>query len=143
MSGGTADGADSGNGGEEGYEERGVHNPRIVDLVTEDRERGEVVLVAAEPRRWDGGRRQLAEHEEKLNAYFDYVLGGHLAAQYPGYTDMPVRIELRCAEEPGEAERPFLAAVARFCSENGLRFAVRIDPDPLGAAAPWEGDGEE
>lgn len=126
--------------GEEEFEPRGVHNSRIVDLVTEDRERGEVVLVVAEPRPWDGGRGQLAEHEEKLNAYFEYVLGGHLAEQYPRYTDMPVRIELRCAEEPGDEQRPFLAAVARFCAENGLRFALRIDPDPLGGAAPWEGE---
>lgn len=128
-------------GGDEGFEARGVQNPRIVDLITEDRERGEVVLVVAEPRPWDGGRAQLAEHEEKLNVYFEYVLGGHLAQQYPEYTDLPARIELRCAEEPGEAERPFLAAVARFCAENGLRFAVRIEEDPLGGAAPWEGEG--
>lgn len=122
-----------------GYERRGVENPRIVDLVTRDDERGEVVLVVAEPRRWSGGRQQLAEHEEKLNAYFDYVLGGHLASHYPQYVDMPVRIELRCAEEPGDPERPFLAAVARFCAENGLRFAVKVTPEPLGPA-PWEGE---
>jgi hypothetical protein len=50
---------------------------------------------------------------------------------------MPVRIELRCIEEPGEPERPFLAAAARFCAENGLRFTVKVTPVPLGAA-PWE-----
>lgn len=129
----------AGEGEEQGYERRGVENPRIVDLITEDAERGEVVLVVAEPRPWSGGRQQLAEHEEKLNSYFGYVLDGHLAKQYPRYADMPVCIELRCAEEPGEGERPFLAAVSRFCAENGLRFSVRITPDPLGGEAPWEG----
>jgi len=125
--------------GGEAYEQRGVENPRIVDLIREDEERGEVVLVVAEPRRWTGGRQQLGEHEEKLNAYFEYVLGGHLAKQYPQYVDMPVRIELWCVEEPGEAERPFLAAVARFCAENGLKFAVKVTPEPL-STAPWEMD---
>ena len=120
------------------YERRGVENPRIVDLISEDTERGEVVLALMEPRRWSGGRQQLDQHEEKLNAYFGYVLDGHLARQYPQYLDMPVRIELRCAEEPGDGERPFLAAVSRFCAENGLRFAVRVTPDPLGGEAPWE-----
>ena len=122
----------------ETFERRGVGNPRIVDLVSEDRGRGEVVLALLEPRRWTGGAEQLAEHEEKLNAYFGYVLDGHLAQQYPQYRDKPVRIELRCAEEPGVAERPFLAAVTRFCTEHGLRFAVVVSPDPLGAPAPWE-----
>ena len=126
-----------GEAGSESYERRGVENPRIVDLVTVDDERGEVVLVVAEARRWAGGRRQLEEHEEKLNAYFGYVLDGHLAKHYPRYVDMPVRIELRCIEEPGEPERPFLAAAARFCAENGLRFTVKVTPVPLGAA-PWE-----
>lgn len=125
----------------ETFEHRGVQNPRIVDLVTTDAERGEVVLAVLEPRRWSGRHQQLQEHEDKLNAYFGYVLDGHLEKQYPQYADMPVRIELRCAEEPGEAERPFLAAVARFCSENGLRFAVRLTPDPLGGEAPWETGG--
>jgi hypothetical protein len=120
------------------YEARGVENPRIVDLVTEDTGRGEVVLAVLEPRRWTGGAKQLGEHEEKLNAYFSYVLDGHLVRQYPRYTDMPVRIELRCAEEPGPSERPFLAAVTRFCAENGLRFAVQVTHDPLGGSAPWE-----
>jgi len=99
------------------------------------------VLVAAEPRRWaagDAARRQLAEHEEKLNSYFAYVLDGHLGKQYPQYADLPVRVELRCVQEPGDEQRPFLGAVTRFCAENGIRFAVKVTEDPLGGRAPWE-----
>jgi hypothetical protein len=122
----------------EAYERRGAHNPRIVDLVTSDPETGEVVLAVLEARPWSGGRRQLEEHEEKLDSYFGYVLDGHLARDYPLYRDLPVRLELVCAEEPGEEQRPFLAAVARFAVEHGLRFVIRVDPDPLGGPAPWE-----
>lgn len=124
--------------GEEGFESRGVQNPRIVDLIQVDPTRQEVVLAIFEPRRWMGEQSQLMEHEDKLNSYFGYVLDGHLEKQYPQYADMPVRIELRCAEEPGEGERPFLGAVSRFCAENGLRFTVAVTPDPLGDPAPWE-----
>lgn len=124
--------------GEQGFEPRGVLNPRIVDLIAADRRRGEVVLSILEARPWSGDRRQLEEHEEKLNAYFVYVLDGHLARDYPQYKGMPARIELVCVEEPGEAERPFLAAVARTAAENGLAFAVRLDRDPFARRAPWE-----
>lgn len=109
--------------------------------MTEDEGRGEVVLAVAEPRRWASGeaaKRQLAEHEEKLNSYFGYVLDGHLAKQYPQYADMPVRVELRCVQEPGDDQRLFLGAVTRFCAENGLRFVVKVMDDPLGGKAPWE-----
>ncbi|HEX2162995.1 MAG TPA: DUF6572 domain-containing protein [Thermoanaerobaculia bacterium] len=129
-------------GESEGYEPRGVQNPRIVDLVAPDRRRGEIVLSILEARPWSGGRPQLEEHEEKLNAYFVYVLDGHLARDYPQYRGMPARVELVCAEEPGEGERPFLAAVARTASENGLSFVVRVDPDPFARRrAPWEAGG--
>lgn len=127
---------------EAAYERRGVENPRIVDLIAADRRSGEVVLSLLEGRPWGGGREQLEQHDEKLDAYFVYVLDGHLARDYPQYKGMPARIELVCVEEPGEAERPFLAAVARTAVENGLRFVVRIDPDPFARRAPWEGAGE-
>ena len=122
----------------EGYERRGVENPRVVDLIAPDRRSGEIVLSLLEGRPWNGGRRQLEEHDEKLDAYFVYVLDGHLARDYPQYKGMPARIELVCAEEPGEAERPFLQAVSRAAVENGLRFVVRVDPDPFARRAPWE-----
>lgn len=121
------------------YEPRGVENPRIVDLIAPDPAEGEVVLVILEGRLWTGGRAQLAEHEEKLNSYFAYVLDGHLATQYPQYADMPVRIELRCADVPGEAEKPFFAAAAKFAESQGMRLVVEVDPDPFGRhRAPWE-----
>jgi len=124
----------------ESYEPRGVENPRIVDLIAPDPVEGEVVLAILEGRLWTGGRAQLEQHEEKLNSYFAYVLDGHLAKQYPQYRDLPVRIELRCAEAPGEPERPFLAAAARFAASQGMRFVVEVDPDPFGRSpVPWEG----
>lgn len=125
-----------------GYERRGVENPRIVDLIAADRRSGEVVLSLLEGRPWGGGREQLEQHDEKLDAYFVYVLDGHLARDYPQYKGMPARIELVCVEEPGEAERPFLAGVARTAMENGLRFVVRIDSDPFARRPPWEGAGK-
>lgn len=139
-------GADSGavdrESEQEVFERRGVENPRIVDLIAPDRRRGEIVLSIFETRPWTGGRRQLEEHDEKLNAYFVYVLDGHLQRDYPQYQGMPARIELVCAEEPGGAERPFLAAVAQVAVENGLRFVVRIAAPPFVGPAPWEDEGE-
>jgi hypothetical protein len=122
----------------EGFEARGVENPRIVDLIAPDPQSGEVVLSVLEGRPWTGGRRQLEDHEEKLNSYFSYVLDGHLARDYPRYAGRRVRIELACPEEPGEEQRPFLAAVSRFAAEHGLRFVVRVVPEPLAAPVPWE-----
>lgn len=119
-------------------ERRGVANPRIIDLITPDRDRGEVVLKIFEPRPWGAVDRQLHQLEDKLNAYFGYVLDGFLAEQYPRYREMPVRIRLECVEEPGEAEKPFLAAARRFSESQGLRFEVEVVEDTRHWRAPWE-----
>ena len=119
-------------------ERRGVANPRIIDLITPDRERGEVVLKIFEPRPWGAVDRQLHQLEDKLNAYFGYVLDGFLAEQYPRYRGMPVRIRLECVMEPGKGETPFLAAAERFSESQGLRFEVAVVEDTSHWRGPWE-----
>jgi hypothetical protein len=123
-----------------GYERRGVDNPRIVDLITVDPTRDEVVLAILEPRPWSGGDEQLRQLEDKLNAYYGYVLDGFLARDYPDYDGMPVAIRLDCAADPGPEQRPFMAAAAHFSAAHGLRFEIRVVADPLAARAPWEDD---
>ncbi len=129
--------------GPEPYQPRGVENPRIVDLITHDRERDEVVLAILEGRPWSGGEEQLQQLEDKLNAYFGYVLDGFLVRDYPQYLGVPVVIRLDCAAEPGAAERPFLGAAAHFSAANGLRFEVNVVDDPFAAKVPWEESASE
>jgi hypothetical protein len=119
-------------------EPRGVANPRIVDLITADRERGEVVLKILEPRPWGSDPHQLHQLEDKLNSYFSYVLDGFLAEQYPQYQGLAVRIQLDCAGEPRVEEQDFLLAATGFSARHGIRFVVEVVDDPLGGKAPWE-----
>ena len=72
-------------------EPRGVHNPRVIDLITPDAATGEVVLVMIEDRPWQSDPEQLRQLEAKFNAYLEYALGGHLAKQYAEYAERPVR----------------------------------------------------
>lgn len=122
----------------ETYERRGVENPRIVDLIHHDAERDEVVLAVLEGRPWWGGEEQLRQLEDKLNSYFGYVLDGFLVREYPQYEDLPVCLRLECVQEPGDEQRPFLAAAARFCAAHGLGWQVRVVDDPFASRAPWE-----
>ena len=123
------------------YEPRGVHNPRIIDLVTIDRSRGEVVLKALEGRRWGADPQQIDQLEQKLSNYFTYVIDGHLWRQYPRYRNLPVRIELDCVEVPPPEVQPGIVNVSEFAELHGMRFEVRVVRDPFGAPAPWETSG--
>lgn len=124
---------------DETYQRRGVVNPRIVDLITRDPDTDTVLLKIFEPRPWGAVDRQLFQLEDKLNAYFGYVLDGHLAQQYPQYEGKRVRIQLECVEGPGELEEEFMDAVETFCESQGLGFSLRVVEDPAQWRAPWEG----
>ena len=111
---------------EQKREPRGVHNPRVVDLVTEDHTSGEVVLVMLEERPWQGDPEQLRQLEAKFNAYLEYVLGGHLAQQYPAYAERRVRFQLDCAENPRPADGAFFTAMRNFAASENIRLVVSV-----------------
>jgi hypothetical protein len=105
---------------------RGVHNPHVVDLITDDSATGEVVLVMLEERRWDGSSDQLRELEAKFNAYLEYVLGGHMAKQYPAYAQRPVCFQLDCVENPRVEDRAFFTAMSNFAASEEIRLVIRV-----------------
>jgi hypothetical protein len=120
-------------GEDEEREPRGVDNPRVVDLVTEDEAADEVVLVMLEERPWSGDPQQLRQVEAKFNAYLSYVLGGHLVRQYPQYAERAVRFQLDCVENPRAEDRAFFTAMSNFAAGEGIRLLVRVMQRPAGA----------
>ena len=107
-------------------EPRGVHNPRVIDLITPDVESGEIVLVMLEERPWQSEPDQMRQLEAKFNAYLEYALGGHLVQQYPEYEGRPVRFQLECAENPRPADGAFFTAMSNFAAAENIRFVIAV-----------------
>jgi hypothetical protein len=107
-------------------EARGVHNPRVVDLISEDEATGEVVLVMLEERPWGTDPEQTRQLEAKFNAYLEYVLGGHMARQYPDYAEKPVRFQLDCAENPRPEDGAFFTAMSNYAAGESIRLVVQV-----------------
>jgi Family of unknown function (DUF6572) len=107
-------------------EPRGVFNPRVVDLISEDVANDEVVLVMLEQRRWGSEPEQLRQLEAKFNAYLSYVMGGYLVKQYPQYADRGVRFQLDCVENPRSEDLAFFTAMSNFAAGEGIRWVVRV-----------------
>jgi len=106
--------------------ERGIHNPKVVDLITRDEATGAVVLTMVEARPWGAVPDQVRQIEDKFNSYLSYVKGGMLERQYPQYAGAPVVFLLECVEAPGGQESTFLGAVQKFADEEGIRFDVEV-----------------
>ncbi len=114
-------------GGEPSRIERGVRNPRVIDLITPiPGDTPAVELLMVEDRAWGSDPAQLDQLQEKLNNYLDYVLDGFLAQQYPAYAGRKVRIALECVEEPKGAERGLLEAIERYLVSTGLEFRLAV-----------------
>ena len=105
---------------------RGVHNPQVVDLISWDAEREEVVLLMLEERAWESEPEQLRQLEDKFNAYLSYVQGGHLAEQYPQYVGRNVCFRLDCAQAPRGEARDMLRAMQNFAEAEGIRLVVQV-----------------
>jgi hypothetical protein len=115
---------------EEAARERGVHNPHVVDLISLDEVTGEVVLMMLERRRWGSEPEQLRQLEAKFNAYLEYVLGGHMAKQYPQYADKAVRFQIDCVENPRSEDRAFFTSMSNFAAGEGIRMMVAVIQAP-------------
>ena len=112
--------------GETEPEARGVHNPRVVDLIRLDTERDEVVLLMLEERPWGTVPEQLRQLEAKFNSYLAYVLDGHMVKQYPQYAGKRVCVRLDCAAPPGEGEQAKLTSMGNFAASENLSFEVNV-----------------
>lgn len=110
---------------EEQKQRRGVFNPNVVDLISYDVERDEVVLLMLEQRAWDTEPEQLRQLEAKFNSYLSYVLDGHLSEQYPDYADKDVCFRLDCADPPAGETEQMLRAMQNFAAGENIRFVVQ------------------
>jgi hypothetical protein len=108
------------------HEERGVHNPRVVDLVRLDAAADAVELLMLETRPWCSDPRQLEQLEAKFNSYLGYVQTGALARDYPQYAGRLVRFRLECSSAPAGDAAAMLGATRAFAENEGIAFALEI-----------------
>lgn len=123
--------------------ERGVHNPRVIDLISteklpfEDGAAGsadEVVLSMFEYRPWNSDPDQLDQLQEKFNNYLDYALEGYLMNQFPQYVGKKIAVQVICASEPGEREQMLLEAMSRYLLSGDMRLVVTINENLVSTA---------
>jgi len=107
-------------------EERGVHNPRVVDLIRLDAAADEVELLMLETRPWGSDPQQLPQLQAKFNSYLGYVQTGALARDYPQYAGKPVRFRLDCASAPAGDAAAMLGAMRGFAESEGIAFAIEL-----------------
>jgi len=113
--------------GEEQFQEgnRGVRFPKVIDLISYEKDSDSVVVTMLEDRPWGESEEQLDQLKDKFNNYVDYVLDGWLFSQYPQYQSKKCVIRVQGTHPPDQNQSKFFEAMRRFCDEQNLGFDVR------------------
>jgi hypothetical protein len=102
--------------------ERGVKNPKVVDLIRSTSDAVELVMI--EDRPWGSSPLQSDELAEKFNNYLDYILDGFLFDHYPQYKDSSIRIVLEYASPIGPLEEQRLQFINNYCIAHSIEFVA-------------------
>jgi hypothetical protein len=109
--------------------QRGVANPKVIDLISFNLTTARVELLIVEDRQYpdlqqglvelyEQDRTLLLQLEEKLNSYLSYILDGFLADHYPQYKGKPVTIVFEHSYPLSSTALDFLKAFSTYISHN-------------------------
>ena len=104
---------------------------RVIDVIAEDKNSGEVVLVMNEPNEWDGSDEQLLALQERFNAYVSFLLDGEMAETHPELAGKPARVELRCAHMPDARTLELLGLIHDHLAFQELKLEVIVRNDEV------------
>lgn len=120
---------------------KGVQHTGIIDFLAYRSQSGEVLLKMFEVRPWGTSEEQMFQLQEKLNAYFSFILDGEMADTYPQFKQKPVRITLECATPPEGQVLQFLQTVYDQASLQGISFDVDVVRGSCACGSPENGCG--
>lgn len=104
----------------------GLHEPNVIDLVTQNAATGEYALIMIQQQPWTDAAEQLAQLGEKINDYAMFALDEGLLRAYPQSADHPVRIQLDCTGVPTPRAKEYLDRATERLGEYGITFVVNL-----------------
>jgi hypothetical protein len=102
----------------------GLENPTVLDAMALDSAADKVILAMYETREWTGGEEQLAQLENKVNAYLSFILDGEMVEAFPQLRDKKVEIQLRTTHLPDDGAANLIVRIREQLAFQKIEFAV-------------------
>jgi hypothetical protein len=102
----------------------GLENPTVLDAMALDSATDKVILAMYETREWTGGEEQLAQLENKVNAYLSFILDGEMTEAFPQLRDKAVEIQLRTTHLPDDSAANLIVRIREQLAFQKIEFAV-------------------
>ena len=97
-----------------------VENLNVVDIVSTDRETGEVVLTVSDHLAWDDSIGHQAALQEKLNNYLAFVESGEILDRYPDAKGRLITMKIVLKHQPDEYGEEFLRKAKAVVERAGF-----------------------
>jgi hypothetical protein len=97
-----------------------------VDIISEDKESGAVVLTISDHLDWSDGIRHQTLLQAKLNKYLAFVESGEIVESYPKAKGRPLIFNIAFKFKPDPEGRKFLSKVKEIIESAGVGFRSEI-----------------
>jgi len=109
-----------------------MSDPTTIDYIAHDAARAKYVLIIREDRPWDHPEEMHDQLKRKVDTYFQYIMEGEVAKEYPGVTTEDCVITLVCREAPGAASLAFFDYVRQVLAADSIEFNFLLHPGAAG-----------
>jgi hypothetical protein len=103
-----------------------VEDTNSVDVVSVDKQKGEVILTVSDHLDWSDIQTHESILQAKLNAYLRFVESGEILQSYPEAKDRRVVIAVVFKFPPGREAQEFLARVREVIKSAGMEFRHQL-----------------
>lgn len=103
-----------------------VMNMTDIDVVAYNPVSQKAILVIIETQPWNGNEQRIFDLQDKINAYMEFIVDGHLKRKYPNIKNDHVSIQIDCCFEPDQKTIDFLKVVKIQIESYKVNFSVNI-----------------
>ena len=107
-----------------------MDDPNTIDYLAHDQLRSKYVLIIREDRAWNRPGEMHAQLKAKIDTYFQYIMDGGVAQEYPGTRSQDCAITLLCRQQPGPESLAFFEYVRQVLAQDRIEFNYILHPGP-------------
>jgi hypothetical protein len=101
-----------------------IQDQHKIDSIVEGRGNGPVRLLMIEDREWALAPEQKEQLEDKISAYYNFVMTGQLRQTLPSSVGKKCVVELHCQHEPPKQLMQMFPQVAALFAKQSIDFRV-------------------
>jgi hypothetical protein len=103
-----------------------VEQTKVIDIISLDKQTGQVILTVSDHLEWDDGTRHQEILQAKLNTYLAFIESGEILEKYPDAVERTIAFEVVLKFKPDLEGRAFLGRAQKVIENAGCVFRCSV-----------------